>query len=129
MHRNEKIIRRLVDHFIAGNIEGFVGMLTDDVVVHVPAGHQLSGDYKGPKEFVEKFVGRVMELTGGVQLEKHDILASDDHAVGLYTIRTQRNGISYEWQHVNVYHVRDGKVAEFWWTPFDQPAVSRLFAS
>lgn len=127
MHPNEQLARTQVEHFIAGNIPGWLETVSEDLVVHVPPGHQLSGDYKGAQAFVEKFIGRVMELTGGVQLEVHDVLASDDHAVGLYTIRTQREGSTYEWPHVNVYHFRDGKIREIWWTPFDQTKVAALF--
>lgn len=128
MHPNETIVRTAVEHFRAGNVPGLLEVFADDLVVHVPPGHQLSGDYKGGKEFIEKFVGKVMELTGGVQLEPHDIFASDDHAVGLYTIRAERDGVAYEWSHVNVYHLGGGKIKEFWWTPFDQQKVAALLA-
>lgn len=128
MHPNEQLVRTQVQCFIAGDIQGWLDVVSDDLVVHVPPGHRLSGEYKGSQQFVERFIGKVMELTGGVHLEVHDVLASDDHAVGLYTIRTERDGSTYEWQHVNVYHVADGKITEIWWTPFDQTKVAALFA-
>lgn len=128
MHPNEQLVRTQVEQFIAGNIPGWLETVSEDLVVHVPPGHQLSGDYQGAQQFVERFIGKVMELTGGVQLEIHDVLASDDHGVGLYTIRTQRNGTAYEWPHVNIYHFRGGKISEIWWTPFDQAKVAALLA-
>lgn len=127
MHPNEQLVRRQVECFIAGDIPGWLDVVAEDLVVHVPPGHQLSGDYHGSQEFVERFIGRVMELTGGVQLEIHDVLASDDHAVGLYTIRSQRDDTNYVWSHVNVYHVGGDKITEIWWTPFDQDMVAALF--
>ena len=97
-------------------------------MVHVPLGHPLSGDYSGSQQFVEKFIGKVMELTGGVQVEIHDILASDDHGVGLYKLRTERDGAAYEWPHVSIYHFNGGKISEIWWMPFDQEKVAALLA-
>lgn len=127
MHPNERLIRTQVESFIAGDIPAWLETVADDLVVHVPDGHQLSGDYHGSQRFIEQFVGRVMELTGGVQLEIHDILADDEHAVGLYRITTQRDGEAYQWAHVNVYHVRDELIREIWWTPVDQQQVAALF--
>lgn len=127
MHPNERLIRTQIERFIAGDISGWLALCTEDLVVHVPAGHRLSGTYEGAQTFVENFIGKVMELTGGVQLEPHHFFANDDVGVGIYTIRTQRDGVNYEWQHVNVYHFRDGKIAKIWWTPFDQAKVAALF--
>ncbi len=128
MHPNEQLVRKQVEHFIAGNIPGWLETVSEDLVVHVPPGHPLSGDYSGSQQFVEKFIGKVMELTGGVQVEIHDILASDDHGVGLYKLRTERDGTAYEWPHVNIYHFNGGKISEIWWTPFDQEKVAALLA-
>lgn len=128
MHPNEQVIRTQVERFIAGDIPGWLETVSDDLVVHIPPGHQLSGDYHSGQEFVEKFIGRVVELTGGVHVEIHDVLASDDHGVGLYMNRTQRDGTTYEWAHVNVYHFGDGKITEIWWTPTDQEKIAALFS-
>lgn len=128
MHPNEQLVRTQVEAFIAGDIPAWLDTVADDLLVHIPPGHQLSGDYAGSQQFVETFIGSVMELTGGVQLEIHDILASDEHGIGLYSIRTQRDGTPYEWSHVNIYHFADGKISEIWWTPFDQAKVAELFS-
>ncbi len=128
MHQHEQLVRTQVEAFIAGDIPAWLETVSDDLVVHVPAGHQLSGDYHGSQQFVEKFIGTVMELTGGVELEVHDVLASDEHGVGLYRIRTQRDGTAYEWPQVNVYHFDGGRISEIWWTPVEQEKVAALFA-
>jgi ketosteroid isomerase-like protein len=128
MHPNAEVVHKSVEYFKAGNIPGLLEVFAKDLVVHVPPGHQLSGEYRGRQQFIERFIGRVMELTEGVQLESHEVLASDDHAVGLYTIRAERKGTVYEWRHVNVYHDSGGQITEIWWTPFDQQTVADLFA-
>lgn len=128
MHPNEQIIRKQIERFCAGDIPGWAALCRSDLVVHIPPGHTLSGDYKGSQEFVERFIGNVMKRTGGVQLTPHHFFANDERGVGIYTIRTQRDGVNYEWQHVNVYAFRDGKISEIWWTPFDQAKVAKLLA-
>ena len=128
MHPNEQLVRKQVESFIAGDIPGWLSAVSEGLVVHIPEGHRLSGEYKGSQAFVETFIAKLMEITGGIQLEIHDVLASDGHAVGLYTITTQRDGTPYEWSHVNVYHFADGKISEIWWVPADQSKVAALLA-
>jgi len=118
MHPNETVIRSAVKAFLAGDLDGFLGYLTDDVIVHVPGTNLLSGDYKGKQDFVDRFVNTVMSLTGGAFGPAiHDVLANDTHATGIYTFSATRDGKTLEWQHVNVYHLTGGKVAEVWWVP------------
>lgn len=125
MHHHERLVRTQIEDFQKGDIEGWLSCVADDLVVHVAPGHRLLGDYHGSQQFIEQFMGPVMELTGGVEAEPHDVLASDEHAVSLFTIRAQRNGIDYEWRLVDVYHIKDGKIAEMWWNPFDKDTVDR----
>ena len=127
MHPNEQMLRNAVDCFVRGDLDELSQYLEEDIVVHVPGNHSLAGDYKGRDSFYADFIGRMMEITGGTfQLEPHDILASDDHAVGIYMMRAQRDGKSYEWRHVNVYHVRDGKIFETFVNPFDREIIENL---
>ncbi len=122
----EQVLRQVYEAFGAGDMERLAELFAEDVVVHVPPGLPISGDYNSRDEFFSGMLGKVVDTLGGPpQLEVLDILASEDHAVGLLHIRAQRDGTSYEWRHVNVYHIRDGQVTEFWWTPFDQEAVRR----
>jgi ketosteroid isomerase-like protein len=48
------------------------------------------------------------------EIDNHDILANDDHAVILNNVRGTRGGQTLEQQQVVVLHIRDGKVAEAW---------------
>jgi ketosteroid isomerase-like protein len=126
MRQNEQVVRDAVDAFKAGDVERFAGLLADNVVVHVPPGLPVSGDYRSRDEFLNGMVGKVVGALGGPpQIEVHDFVSSDDHVVGLYTIRAQRGDKNYEWRHVNVYHVSGGKITEFWWSPFDQEVVKQ----
>lgn len=117
---NEQVIRDAVTAMTTGDVEGMTAFFDENIVAHVPGNNQISGDYKGRDSFMGEFFGKVMGLTGGqFVLEPHDFASSDDHVVGMYNITATRDGKEFKYSHVNVYHVRDGKVVEFWQHPGD----------
>lgn len=117
-HPNEQVIRSAVAAFQQGNLDEFLGYLSDDLMVHVPGSNLITGDYKSKQDFVDRFVGTVMSLTGGqFRPEIHDVLGNDEHVTGIYTFTATRDGKTLEWPHVNVYHVADGKITEVFWVP------------
>lgn len=128
-HKNEKLVREALKAFISGDVPALSGFLAEDLMVHVPGSNRLSGDYKSREEFLSGFVGTIMELTGGqFQLDPHDVVAGDDHAVGIYNIRAVRDGKTIEWRHVNVYHIRDGSIAEVFQHPFEFEAWNAFWS-
>lgn len=124
MHSNEKVLRAALDAIAAGDADALADVIADDVVVHVPGRSRLAGDLRGRGAF-----GRaIKELTGGIPTaDVHDVLGSDAHAVGIYTYRVDCPDRSFEWRHVNVYHVHDGKIVEVWSNPFEQDAFDEFF--
>jgi ketosteroid isomerase-like protein len=125
MHPNEKVLRGALDAIARGDRAALARVVADDVIVHVPGRSPLSGELRGRGAFA----ARVTELTGGsLKIEPHDVLGSDDHAVGIYRMRVDCPGRSIEWLHVNVYHVRAGKIVEVWQNPFEQEAVDEFFS-
>ena len=79
-----------------------------------PGRSALAGDYRG-HEGVTEFFGKLMEASGGTfALELHDVLAGDDHVVALVQGTAERNGRSQTFNNAHVWHVKDGKVTEFW---------------
>ena len=110
-------VQRLRDGYAAfgkGDMDTVKQLWTDDVVWHVGGESPLAGDYKGQDEIIG-FFGRIFEMSGGsLELEVHDILANDEHAVALVTQRGKRDGKSLEMNAVHVFNLRDGKTSEFW---------------
>jgi uncharacterized protein len=69
-----------------------------------------------------------MELTGGnFRVEVHDVVANDEHAVGLHSVHAERDGKTLEDNNTLVFHVRDGKATEVWQYWADQHAADELF--
>lgn len=95
-------------------METVLGLFSDDIRWHIPGRGLVSGDYRG-KEEVVGFFTKLMELTNGTfRLEVHDVLANDEHAVGLVTLRAERDRKTLNMHDVHVWHVTDGKFSEFW---------------
>ncbi len=128
-HPNVELMRKLVDAFIRGDLETIRSHWADDIVYHVPGNNALAGDYKG-EDGVLQYLTRIRDLTEGtLRIEEvHDLLASDEHGVLLHRIAAERSGRQFSWDQINVYHVRDGKIAEAWAHPADQGAVDRFFS-
>jgi hypothetical protein len=70
-----------------------------------------------------------MQETGGTfKNEIHDMLANDDHGVALITFSATRGDKSLEGSIVHVFHMRDGKMIEFWAISEDQAQFDEFWA-
>jgi ketosteroid isomerase-like protein len=71
-----------------------------------------------------------MEVTeGSLRIGLHALFADDEHAVALVVITASRGGRSVEVNEAHVFHMRDGKVMEFWNASADQYAFDELIGS
>jgi len=113
-HPNVDLLNRGYDAFDKGDLETIRGLFADDIVFHVPGRSQVAGDYRGIDE-VFTFFGKLIELTGGTfKVERHTVLADDEHGTVLVRVTAERDGKSLSVNSVDVHHIKDGKVTEFW---------------
>ena len=127
-HPNEDLIRRGYDAFTRGDMDTLRELFHPDIVWHAPGRSQLAGDHQGV-DAVLGYFGRTMELTGGnFGVEVHDVVANDEHGVGLNSVHAERAGRTLEDNNTLVFHVRDGKVTEVWQYWADQYAADDLFS-
>jgi len=114
-HPNATLARRAYELFSNGDVEAFLALLADDVIWHVPGRCPLSGDYKG-REAALGYVTSIDELSGGTYRisEVHDVVANDDHVVGLHHSVATRPGKSYDHNETVIFHIRDGRITEVW---------------
>ena len=100
----------------------------EEVRYHVPGRSPLGGDYQGAAQ-VLGWLGRQFELSGGtIRAEVHDVVANDEHAVSLITVRGERAGKQLEDNSVQVFHIHDGRVSEVWSHPADLYAVDEFWS-
>lgn len=119
-HSNLERARAGYQAFAAGDMATVNDLLADDIVWHSGGNNILTGDYEG-KEAVLGFLARLMQETGGsFKNDVHDILANDDHGVALVTVSGTRGGKSLEGRVAQIFHMRDGRMTEFWTFSEDQ---------
>jgi SnoaL-like domain len=92
------VVRRLYDSFAAWDMEAVAGLLSDDVVFHVPGTGANASDHRG-REWVFAFLEQAARLTGGtLRIRLHDELVGDEHAAaalgGTCLLRSPRLGNS-----------------------------------
>jgi ketosteroid isomerase-like protein len=125
---NLNVLRDGYQAFASGDLARLGELFADDIVWHTPGNNPLSGDYRG-KDAVLALFGRLAEESGGTfRADVHDLLANDDHGVGLVTVTARRGDRSLTVNDVNVFHLRDGKVTECWLASTDQQAEDEFWA-
>lgn len=127
-HPNEELVRRGFDAFAKGDVDTLRELFDQDAVWHVPGRSPLSGDHRGMDAILGSFA-KTAELTGGTfRIDLHDVVANDEHAVGIYVSRGEREGRTLEDRNVLVTHIRNGKIAEAWLLNDDQDAADEFFS-
>jgi len=125
-HPNAARIRDGYAAFATGDFSVLTGLFAEDLLWHLGGRSQLAGDYRG-REAVFALFGKLMEVTGGsFRLDVHAVLADDEHAVALVFAAASRDGRSIIGNDAHVFHMRDGKVTEFWTAATDQYAFDEL---
>ena len=128
-HPNEDLLRKGYEAFGKGDMDTLRNEVFDsNIQWHVPGKSPIAGDFSGIDE-VFGFFGKLAEITGGqFGLEVHDVIANDTHVVGLVTANGSRDGKNLNDHNVHVWHVKDGKLAEFWGHSGDQYAVDEFYS-
>ena len=125
-HANEDLLRRGYAAFAEGDIETLDGLFTDDITWHTAGDNLLAGDHHGKQEVFGLF-GRLGELADSFDQEIHDVLANDEHGVGLIKVRASRGDRTMEQNAVHVFHFTGGQVSEVWVHNDDQAATDAFF--
>jgi ketosteroid isomerase-like protein len=128
-HPNEDLVREGYAAFGRGDIDALRrNFFAEDSTTTSPARALLGGDYEGVAHVLE-WLGRQFELSGGtISAEVHDVVANDEHAVALITVRGERAGKQLEDNGVQVFHFRDGRVSEIGSHPADLYAVDEFWS-
>ena len=127
-HPNVELLRRGYVAYGAGDLDTINELFHDDVVWHVAGRGAIAGEYKG-KEQVFGLFAKIAELSDGTAtIDVHDLLADDEHGVALVRESATRGGRSHEGNASHVFHIRDGKVTEFWDAQVDQYANDEFWA-
>lgn len=103
-------IDRFNDAFNRHDVEGLAALLTDDTVFEntspAPDGRRIEG-----KAAVVEFWRGWFEHNADASFETEEIFVSGNRATVLWVYRKARNGQPWHLRGVDVFTVRDGKVA------------------
>jgi uncharacterized protein len=127
-HPNEELVRRGYAAFNNADVETLRQLFADTTVFHEPGHSPISGDYQGLDQ-VLGFFGSLVERSGGTfRATLHDVVANDEHAIGLHSSDAERDGRAVRSPTVLVFHVRDGRIAETWSHHYDQHEFDEFWA-
>ena len=126
---NAELLERYVEAFERKDWEAATAFWAEDVVLHVQGRNPLAGDFVGKRAFLEYHRGLFAELGGTVELvEVHNVLVGAERAVALVKERAVRGERSMEFERVNVYHLREGKIVEIWSYDSDPYALDEFWS-
>jgi uncharacterized protein len=113
-HPNVTRLRDGYAAFAKGDFAALNDLFAEDLLWHEPGRNQLAGDYRG-REAVYGFFGKLMEVTeGSFHLDLQAVFADDERGVALVVSTASRGGLNVKAYDAHVFHLRDGKVVEFW---------------
>jgi uncharacterized protein len=122
------LVRQGYEAFIAGDMEWMNEHLHENVVWHVPGKNQLSGDYRG-REAVLGFFAKSVEIALP-EFDIHDVTASEDHVVALYTLTSRKpDGSEFTSKNAQVFHIDNGQALEAWTLDEDLEGFDRFIGS
>ncbi len=128
-HRNAVLVRSLFAAFEHRDVAAVRTLIAEDAVWHFPGSRgALAGDHRG-HEAIFRFLASVMTLTqGAFRMDLHDITASDDGAVALFTGHGQRNGKTLDNPTALRVTIHEGKITELWEYVWDLAHVEDFWA-
>jgi len=114
-HPNAAAVRTLFEAFEKRDIAAATSLIADDAVWRFPGKRgRIAGEHRGHPGIIA-FLAQVMAFTSGTfHLELHDVTASDDHVVVLFTGHGERNGKQLNNPTCLQIRMENGRVAELW---------------
>ena len=126
---NGALLRRLLDAFAAGDVDAMEASFEDDMTWHAPGTNRFSGQFRGRAAAMQR-LGQMREAGISTRFDVHDVVANDEHAVALVHLHLEvADGRRYDQPQVQVAHVREGKIVEFWTMNQDQAVLDLLIGS
>ena len=122
-HPYAQLIRDSLDALNRGDYDGFGAAIADDVVWHIIGS---SEPVRGKAAMTEGLGGGSSAFT--ITAELHDVTVSDHHVVALVKAHATRGDDVLDYNTAEIFHVKDGKVAERWAFSDDTAAIVAFFS-
>jgi 2'-5' RNA ligase len=112
----------------SGEVGGMRDLLAEDVVWHVPGVNAIAGEHRGVEAVLAYMGTRRRIMDGTFRVSVHGAAVIAGRVVQLAGGVAVRDGREVTWETVGVFRVADGRIAECWLLPFDQPAFDRIWS-
>ena len=121
-HPNATVVREMNEAMNGGDMEGAASRVADNVVWHEIGRAE-------PRRGKAELAASMGDWAGyNITFEVHDIIADDDHVVGLGTAHATHGDRSLTYRVAEIYHVENGQVTERWAFSDDTKAITDFFA-
>lgn len=121
-HPNAALYRHVMERFSQGDTNAFADAIADDVVWwQIGVAEPLRG-----KEALLQSMQAMEDVD--LEVELHDVVANDEHLVGLVTATVTVGDTSFSYRTAEIAHVKDGKVTERWAFSDDTQAITDFFS-
>ena len=110
-----RVVKDCYAAFGRGDIQGLLGMLSDDVEWHIPGeGLPLAGTYRG-RDGVGQFFQKLSQDSDILAFEPREFVAQDEQVavIGWERVKVKATNRTVEANWVMVFTVRGGKIARF----------------
>ena len=128
-HPNALLIRRFFAAATSPDFEDRVGdFFRRDVVWHVAGDNRLAGEFTGVAAVVDAMRRFAAHSGGTLRLETRAVFADEDHAIAVHWANAQRADLDYHAHEIDVFHIADARISEFWSFSEDQAATDALWS-
>lgn len=124
---NTKLAGRMYETFMAGDVEGFVNLFSDDASWHSPEIENLplNGKFSG-RENLAAFISGIDEYEEFLKMEPIEFIAQGNRVVvlGNFLVRSKTTDKQYATDFAHIITVEGGKITSFY-EFFDNAAAGR----
>ena len=131
-HSNARLVERFYavqGRFYAGENVGadLRGLLTEDVVWHVPGRSAIAGEYRGLEQVLRYFAVRREITDNSFRITSRGVLADADRVVHFADGEAAVGGELRRWRTAGIFNISNGLIAECWLLPFDQYQFDQIW--
>ena len=120
---NYAVARRLQDAFEQNDFAALDQLMTDDIVWHEIG---RAEPYRGKDAMRAALMQEAANYT--ITAKLHDVVANDAHTLAMVEATANRNGKTFIYRTVEIYHVRNGQIVERWAFSDDTAAIVAFFS-
>jgi uncharacterized protein len=128
-HPNALLIRRFYIAAASSEFDARVPeFLHGGVVWHVAGDNPLAGEFMGVSAVLDAMRSYAAHSEGTLRLDTRSVFADNDHTIAVHWATAHRAGFDYRCHEIDVFHISEGQIREFWSFSEDQGATDAFWS-